>query len=110
MQQSALRQTRCGMRCRLRWQQAPARVTVPSSTAHIARRTFTLNLPRNAGVAVIPRVFYMRYRRRLGTSLLFVDQHGYSSSDSSPGTFLRYYNFWPGRINAVLSLRQGRNA
>ncbi|MED6131919.1 hypothetical protein PIB30_014364 [Stylosanthes scabra] len=59
--------------------EAPTRVRVPSSAAQIARRTFTLNPPWNTGlhgVAVIPHVFYTRYCCRLGTSLLFVDQHG----------------------------------
>ncbi|MED6217440.1 hypothetical protein PIB30_017687 [Stylosanthes scabra] len=40
----------------------PGRVMVPKSAAANERRTFTLNLPRNAAVAVVPRVFYRRYR------------------------------------------------
>ncbi|MED6224742.1 hypothetical protein PIB30_087032 [Stylosanthes scabra] len=54
---------------------ALTRVRVPSSATQIARLTFTLNLPWNTGVAVILHVFYTRYCCRLGTSLLFVDQH-----------------------------------
>ncbi|MED6125397.1 hypothetical protein PIB30_068205 [Stylosanthes scabra] len=53
------------------------RVTVPRSAVSSERRTFTLNLPRNAqSVVVVPHAFYSRYQRRLGNKLIFVDQHG----------------------------------
>ncbi|MED6168946.1 hypothetical protein PIB30_016633 [Stylosanthes scabra] len=54
----------------------PVRVSVPSLAAAAERRSFVLNLPRNASVAVVLHRFHTRYQRRLGGRLIFVDQNG----------------------------------
>ncbi|MED6207978.1 hypothetical protein PIB30_040578 [Stylosanthes scabra] len=86
--------------------QPPVRVTVSSSAAAAERRSFVLNLPRNAVsrshaysyVAtvsflvliffLVPHRFYSRYQCRLGHRLIFVDQNGRTHHK---GRFFDYY-------------------
>ncbi|MED6212452.1 hypothetical protein PIB30_083473 [Stylosanthes scabra] len=95
------------------------RVSVPSSAAAAERRSFVLNLPRNASVAVIPHSFYTRYQRRLGGRLIFVDRNGRThhmtlhkgrfsgTIVAGIGELMRYYNL--ARGGTVMARYAGRN-